>query len=126
MENNIRWIVFGTFTMDNMKDTATSPTFNATFYMLKTDGTAPHKHDIYDLQMIEEPSVNGNSTVFNGTSTVTVKDGPVQYVPISITLLDNSAVSIWLDPSRVSNHFGDTLIYGTQHLVCVEEPEYCK
>jgi hypothetical protein len=22
----------------------------ATFYMMKTDGTAPHKHDIYDLQ----------------------------------------------------------------------------
>ena len=44
--------------------------------MMKTDGTAPHKHDIYDLQLTGQPSTNGNSTTFNGTSTVTLKDGP--------------------------------------------------
>ena len=94
--------------------------------MMKTDGTAPHKHDIYDLQLTGQPSTNGNSTTFNGTSTVTMKDGPVQDVPTSIALMDDTAVSIWLDPSKVNNHFGDTLIYGTQHLVCVKSPEYCK
>ena len=83
-------------------------TFNATFYMMKTDGATPHKHDIYDLQLTGQPSTNGNSTTFNGTSTVTMKDGPVQDVPTSIALMDDSVVSIWLD-----------------HLVCVESPEYC-
>ena len=93
--------------------------------MMKTDGTAPHIHDVYDLQLTGQPSTNGNSTTFNGTTTVTMKDGPVQDVPTSIALMDDSAVSIWFDPSKV-NHFGNTLIYGTQHLVCVESPEYCK
>jgi hypothetical protein len=71
-----------------------SPTFNSTFYMVKTDGTALDKHEIYDLQITGQPSTNGNSTIFNGTSTVTMRDGPVQDVPTSITLMDDSAVSI--------------------------------
>jgi hypothetical protein len=44
---------------------------------MKTDGAAPHKPDIYDLQLTGQPSTNGNSTTFNGTTTVTMKDGPV-------------------------------------------------
>jgi hypothetical protein len=64
----------------------------ATFYMMKTDGTAPHKHDIYDLQLTGQPSTKDNSTIFNGTSTVTMKDGPVQDVPTSVALMGDSAV----------------------------------
>ena len=104
-DNNTRWIVSGVFRIDNMNNTSTPTTFNASYYMMKTDGTAPHKHDIYDLQLTGQPSTNGNSTTFNGTSTVTLKDGPVQDVPTSIALMDDSAVSIWLDPSKVNNHF---------------------
>jgi hypothetical protein len=126
-DNTTSWIVSGVFRMDNMSGTAqsSSPTFNSSFYMVKTDGTALHKHDIYDLQLTGQPSKSGNSTIFNGTSTVTMRDGPVPDVPTSITLMDDSAVSIWFDPNKVNNHFGDTLIYGTQHLVCVEAPQYC-
>ena len=36
-----------------------------------------------------------------------MRDGPVQDVPTSINLLDASAVSIWFDPNKVNNHFGD-------------------
>jgi hypothetical protein len=129
-DNNTSWIVSGAFRMDNMNNTTisatTSPTLNATFYMMKTDGTAPHKHDIYDLQLTGQPFTKDNSTIFNGISTVTMKDGPVQDVPTSVALMDDSAVSVWLDPAKVNRHFGDTLIYGTQHLVCVEAPEICK
>ena len=130
-DNNTSWIVSGAFRMDNINNTTTtsattSPTFNATFYMMKTDGTAPHKHDISDFQLIGQPSTRDNSTIFNGTSTVTMKDGPVQDVPTGVALMDDSAGSVWLDPAKVNKHFGDTLIYGTQHLVCVESPEICK
>jgi hypothetical protein len=124
VDNRTSWIVSGVFRMDNMSDT--SPTFNSTFYMVKTDGTALHSHDLYDLQLTGQPSTNGNSTTFNGTSTVTMREGPVEDVPTSINLIDGSTVSLWLDPTKVENHFGDTLIYGTQHLVCVESPQYCK
>jgi hypothetical protein len=118
------WIVSGVFRMDNMN--STSPIFNATFYMMKKDGTSPHRHTISNFKITGNPLVTGNSTTINGTSTVTMKDGPVNQVPTSIKLTDDSALSIWLDPSKTSGHFGNTMIYGTQHLICVEKPQYCK
>jgi len=126
--NQTSWIVSDVFRMDNKSQTAvgSSPTFNSTFYMVKTDGTALHTHDISDLQLSGQPYTSGNSTTFNGTSTVTMREGPVEDVPTSISLMDDSAVSIWFDPTKVQNHFGASPIYGTQHLVCVESPEYCK
>ena len=118
------WIVSGVFRMDNAN--TTSPVFNATFYMIKTNGTASHQHTISDFKLNAAPTItNNNSTMYEGTSTVTMKDGPVN-VPTKIILMDESAVSIWLDPSKTKNHFGNTPIYGTQHLICVESPNYCK
>jgi hypothetical protein len=38
-----QWITTRVYKMENVK---TSPTFNSTFYMIKTDGTAEHKHYI--------------------------------------------------------------------------------
>ncbi|MGC1930636.1 MAG: hypothetical protein WA667_16835 [Candidatus Nitrosopolaris sp.] len=112
------------YRMDKMN--TTSPVFNATFYMIKTDGTASHQHTISDFKLNGTPTTSSNSTIFNGTSTVTMKNGPVKDVPTSISLMDGSAVRIWLDPSKTNNHFGNTMIYGTQHLICVEVPNYCK
>ena len=118
------WIVGGAYKMSNIS--TANPIFNATFYMIKTDGTAPHKHTISDFKMNGTPTVANSSTSFNGTSTVTMKDGPVKDVPTSIKFSDESSVSIWLDPTKTNNHFGTTLIYGTQHLVCNEIPSICK
>jgi hypothetical protein len=42
-----------------------------------------------------------------------MKDGPVENVLSNITILDNSTVSIWLDPTLTNDHFGETPIYGT-------------
>jgi hypothetical protein len=118
------WIVSGVFRMDNMN--STSPTFNATFHMMKKDGTSPHTHTISNFKITGTPLIKGNSTTINGTSRVTMKDGPVNQVPTSIKLIDGSAISLWLDPSKTKSHFGNTAIYGTQHLICVEKPQYCK
>lgn len=73
-----------------------------------------------------EPTSNGNYTVFSGTSTITMIEGPVTEVPTTIALLGDSAASILFDPSKTNNHFGDTAIYGTRNLVCVESPQYCE
>jgi hypothetical protein len=56
---------------------------------------------------------DNKTAVFNGTSTITMKDGPVSNVPTSVTDMGNNVVSIYMDPTAVSNHFGDTPIYGT-------------
>jgi hypothetical protein len=118
------WIIGGVYKMNNVK--TANPTFNATFYMMKTDGTASHKHTVSDFKMSGKPIVANNSTTFNGTSTVTMKEGPVKDVPTSIKFTDESGVSLWFDPSKTKSHFGNTVIYGTQHLVCKEMPNYCQ
>jgi hypothetical protein len=118
------WIIGGVYKMNNIN--TANPMLNATFYMMKTDGTAPHKHTVSDFKISGKPAVANNSTTFNGTSTVTMKEGPVKDVPTSIKFTDGSAVSLWFDPSKTKSHFGNTVIYGTQHLICKEMPNYCQ
>ena len=50
-----------------------SPTFNATFNMFMLDGSAAHKHTITDFKMTGSPNTNGNTTTYNGTATVSLK-----------------------------------------------------
>lgn len=118
------WIVHGVYRMDNMN--STSPMFNGTFYMMKLNGSATHTHIISNFKLIDSPITNNNSTTFNGTATLTMKNGPVTDVPISIRLMNGQAISIWFDPLKTDKHFGNILIYGSQHLNCVEKPQYCK
>ncbi|MDQ4072741.1 MAG: hypothetical protein M3162_00410 [Thermoproteota archaeon] len=120
------WILGGAYKFTEFN--STSPTFNASFYMTKIDGTAEHMHSIYDLKLSGNPVVDksSNSTIFNGTTTVTLKDEPVSNVPTQIELLDESAITITVDGNSTNNHFGSTPIYGTQHLICVEAPDICK
>jgi hypothetical protein len=73
-----------------------------------------------------KPISSGNFTVFNGTSTVTMRERPVTDVPTTITLMGDTAIGIVFDPSKTNNHFRSSTIYGTQNLVCVESPQYCR
>jgi hypothetical protein len=123
-DDNTEWIVGGVYRMENLN--STSPTFNASFYMIKTDGNASHTHDVYDFVLAGAPVSNGNYTIFDGTSTVTMREGPITEVPTTITLLGDTGVSILFDPAKTNNHFGNSPIYGTQNLVCVESPQYCE
>jgi len=125
-DNTTTWILGGVYRMENLSSEA--PTFNASFYMVKTDGNSSHSHDIYDL-VLNTPIIDNttsNSTHLNGTTTVTMKDGPITDVPTNITILGDKAINIWIDPSKVNNHFGDSPIYGTQELKCVDKPALCK
>ena len=73
------WILGGVFKLSNINSTTVSPTFNSTFYMAKVDGTANHTHSIYDFKLAGQPTIDHtlNSTLYNGTSTVTMREGPV-------------------------------------------------
>ncbi|HJT83965.1 MAG TPA: hypothetical protein VJ697_05740 [Nitrososphaeraceae archaeon] len=117
------WIIHGVYRMDKMN--STSPMFNATFYMMKLNGSEAHTHTISNFKLTDSPIINNNSTMFNGTATITMENGPVTDVPISIKLMSGHAFSLWLDPLKIVKHFGNTLIYGSQHLNCVEKPKYC-
>jgi len=85
--------------------------------MVKVDGTANHTHSIYDFKLAGQPTIDNtlNSTLYNGTSTVTMREGPVNNVPTQINILGDYAISIKLDGSVTDNHFGSQPIFGTQH-----------
>jgi len=87
-------------------------TLHSKFNMVMTNGSAMHDHEISDF-MLTDISMPDNSTrIYNGTMTITMKQGPVSDVPISIKEMDSNAVNIWIDPTKINNHFGNTPIYG--------------
>jgi hypothetical protein len=94
----------------------TSAIFRAHFEMIKTNGKEMHSHSIYSFKLTHT-SINKLATVFSGIATVTMKDGPHIGVPISISILNQRAMSIWIDPTKTNNHFGNVPIYGTMRLL---------
>ena len=99
---------------------------NATFYskfdMVMTNGSALHDHEIYDFRLTDMTMPNNSTTVYNGTATITMREGPVPNVPVSIRTMDNNVISIWADPTKINNHFGNTAIFGIiQKLLTVEK-----
>jgi len=87
--------------------------FASSFDMVMTNGSALHEHQIYNFTLTGMSMPNNTTTIYNGTGTVTMRDGPVPDVPMSATVMDGNVISLWLDPSLIDNHFGDTPIYGT-------------
>jgi hypothetical protein len=133
---NPTWIVSGlwkgTISMDNKTqgnqfsttaaDSLPNATFHSKFSMVMTNGSAMHNHEIYNFKLTSMSNPNNTTSIFNGTATITLKDGPVDNVPVSIKRIDNNVVSIWADPTRVNNHFGNTPIFGTiEKLLRVEK-----
>jgi hypothetical protein len=99
---------------------------NATFYskfnMVMTNGSAPHDHEIYDFTLSDMSMPNNTITVYNGTATITMRQGPVPNVPLSIKTMENNVISMWADPTMINNHFGNTPIFGTiEKLLTVEK-----
>ena len=137
---NPTWIVSGlwkgSLSMDNKTQgnqsatanatAATGSLPNATFHskvnMIMTNGSAMHNHEIYDFTLTDMSMPNNTTIVYNGTATITMRQGPVPNVPVSIKTMDNNAVNIWFDPTKINNHFGNTPIFGTvEKLVKVEK-----
>ena len=85
--------------------------FTASFGMTKLDGTQSHRHLITDFNLTKFSETNTVRT-YNGTATVTLKEGPQTAVPISIQIMNESIMSLWIDPTKTDNHFGNTPIYG--------------
>ena len=92
---------------------APNATFNSKFNMVMTNGSAVHDHVIYDFKLASISNPNNTTSVFNGTATITMRQGPVENVSVSIKRIDNDVISIWADPAVINNHFGNTPIFGT-------------
>jgi hypothetical protein len=88
-------------------------TFNAVFSMVMLNGSALHRHQISNFSLTDMSIPNNGIIVYNGTASITMKEGPVNDVPLSIKTLNDNVISIWVDPAKTMNHFGNTPIYGT-------------
>ena len=116
------WIVAGNWTMNlsgPLPNSSSSPTVNATSFdgsirMVLLNGSSAHEHKLSDFkQTTSAYNATGNSTTFNGTMTVTLRDGPHPNVPASIKIMQDKTISVWFEPASVDNHFGNTPIFGT-------------
>jgi hypothetical protein len=114
-DNNgtIDWVLAGVWraSLPNATDTSSdtnSSSFNAAIEMIRPDGTGRHTHTVTDFTILNSSQSDTNSTIYNGTSTVSLAKGPALDIPTSITLSNQSIVSLWLDPESVDHHFGDS------------------
>ncbi len=117
-QGNTTWILFGTWKSNLINQTNSennnnsSGVFDAAIEMIKPDGTAKHTHALSQFVLANSTDAGNQTSVFNGTSTVSMRDGPVTQVPTSIMLMNNNTLSISLNPANVENHFDDDAIYG--------------
>jgi hypothetical protein len=104
---------FSTPTVSNNKnDNLPTASLEAEFDMVMLNGSALHQHSIYNFTLADIMKIDDNNYQANGTATVTMKDGPVNNVPLSIKSMNNNVISIWVDPTKVNNHFGNTPLFG--------------
>ena len=126
-DNNgtIDWVLAGVWraSLPNSTDASSntnSSSFNAAIEMIRPDGTGRHTHTVTDFTLLNSSQSDTNSTFYNGTSTVSLVKGPAIDIPTSVTLSNQSIISIWLDPESVDHHFGDShTIFGI-----VASPEF--
>ena len=86
--------------------------FNTQFEMVRLNGSAGHTHTITNFVGSNYSQINNSTVMFNGTTTASMREGPVTDIPSSITITGDKVISIWLDPSEINNHYGNTPIYG--------------
>ncbi len=109
------WVLSGGWKTNLINQTQNNPSgavFNTSFRMIMLNGSADHTHTITNFVLKTKSMPNKTTTIFNGTSTASLREGPVTNVPTSIKVMDNKVLSIWLDPAKVKNHFGNTPIFG--------------
>ena len=111
------WIQSGIWVMRaSFGQNATEPqslSLIARFTMVQPDGTARHMHMIYGFKPTEFTAEQNNTIhVVKGTATVTIRDGPVSDVPLTIKIFSGSVIGLWIGPDKVDGHFGSGPIYG--------------
>src|ERR687892_2848858 len=85
--------------------------FNANLRMIMLNGSGAHTHVITNF-ILSNVSSNENGTMtYTGNSTVSMPDAPIVDVPTTIKV-SGEIISIFPDPSKVNQHFGNTPIYG--------------
>lgn len=85
--------------------------FSTQIEMVGLDGTGEHTHTITNFILANVSRPDNMTEEFNGTSTASMREGPVTDIPTSIKITGDKVISIWLDPARIDDHYGNTPIY---------------
>ena len=75
------------------------------------DGSQAHSHVITNFRLSNISSNENGTTTYTGNSTISMPEAAFEDVPTSIKI-SGEIVSIFLDPSSVDGHYGNTPIYG--------------
>jgi hypothetical protein len=95
----------------NASSLAAAAIFNANLRMIMLNGSGAHTHVITNF-ILSNISSNENGTMtYTGNSTISMPDAPIVDVPTTIKI-SGEIISIFPDPSKVNQHFGNTPIYG--------------
>jgi hypothetical protein len=107
------WVLAGSHMAYNNPSNISDSGFHSTFSMVMKNGSGYHMHQMSNATG-EDISMEGNNTIYQGSVTVTMRDGPVSNVPTTWTVFNNNTLAISMDPTKINNHFGDTPIYGLE------------
>lgn len=107
---NPDWINTGNWSLTESESVVL--TFNAIINMVKPDGSEEHEHKVSDLVIPYAPINQANSTIIQGTTTITMNKGFVSEEPTTITLNEKD-ISVYFDPAKIDNHFGNQSIIGS-------------
>ena len=106
---NTTWINSGNWSMTGIN--SSSPSFTAIIEMAKPNGSAGHEHEVNDFKLIGSPVLENQTIHLNGTSTITMRDGPVTNEP-TVIALSQGKIDIYFDPDNINNHFENQSISG--------------
>ena len=110
-----QWILSGHWktNLDKVNSTSNSTNvFNMAIDMTKNDGTSKHTHTLTDFTLNSLNKTNDKDIVFDGKSTISMREGPVENVSTIVHIMNNTLISILMDTQQVDNHFGNDPIYG--------------
>ncbi|MGN6347787.1 MAG: hypothetical protein ACTHJ7_04995 [Candidatus Nitrosocosmicus sp.] len=109
----VDWVISGNWKSVSLSNTnnENSNAFDAIIEMIKPDGSGRHVHTLnFTVTDVSYPS--SSTIMYNGISTVTMRDEIISNVPTTLVLSNNNIISIMLDPDSVQHHFGDSPFYG--------------
>jgi len=115
----VNWIMNGNWRLNISNDTSiqnnqSSDVFNVAIEMVKPDGTTRHTHTMTDFVVFNVSHPDINSTLYNGTSTISLQARPATDIPTTLQKSNDNVIIINIDPESVDNHFGKLPIYGTR------------
>jgi hypothetical protein len=114
------WIVSGRWRMDvNYDTTDTIPlsvsNVNVSLVMVSTDGKATERFKLSELQPGVLSYDNTTDTLTqNGTIKMIRGSQPVDEASVNLKLINREVIIISLDPTRTTDYFGSSPIYGVE------------